>query len=436
MSISFAAPPVIERSVTPPSVSSGPAVHGAPSSSVSQARDTARRLSQSSLRSARSEGSRGRRAGASPPPDGRFTKRVSFDTFTNPDAAIFSLTLKVKHKEYRYRRQSRTYLIGYDTAEYSASALDWLLDTLADDGDEIIALRAIDPKSKQANNEEVSEAAYRAEARHIVDEIVERNEDDKAVSIIVELATGNVKSLLMHMIHLYHPDSLIVGTKGRNLNSISGLVPNSMSKWCLQNSPVPVIVVRPDRKRSKAKKKRMADPSRRSYLEILEKSSSFDDLNRMFSAAQLTDAHGGPAGAAVTGLSGERGRSGVSGSSNTINYPAQSSPLASPSVLPPGSTTPSLTPQTSYSTTQSSNPSDAQFDASKPGSMLMVPGMIRSQRRMSSSSLGSASPSSNELSGRPASSTSSSTTNAPSTTRRGKSPLGRLFGRSHHREKE
>lgn len=118
-------------------------------------------------------------------------------------------------------------------------------------------------------------------------DIIKMNDEDKELSVIVELAVGNIKLLLLRLMHLYHPDSLIVGTKGRSLNGISGLKPNSISKWCLQNSPVPVIVVRPDRKRDKAKKKRLQDPNRRSYLEILQNSSSFEDLNRAFAAQQV-----------------------------------------------------------------------------------------------------------------------------------------------------
>ena len=62
-----------------------------------------------------------------------------------------------------------------------------------------------------------------------------------------------------------------MGTRGRSLGGIQGLLPGSVSKYCLQNSPVPVIVVRPTAKREKKKRKRRADPSRRSYMDILEK---------------------------------------------------------------------------------------------------------------------------------------------------------------------
>src|SRR3954454_14073151 len=67
---------------------------------------------------------------------------------------------------------------------------------------------------------------------------------------------------------------LIVGTRGRSLGGFQGLVSNrnSFSKWCLQYSPVPVVVVRPTEKRMKKKKKRDADPTRQDYARLLKES--------------------------------------------------------------------------------------------------------------------------------------------------------------------
>ena len=47
-----------------------------------------------------------------------------------------------------------------------------------------------------------------------------------------------------------------------------------MSKYCLQHSPVPVIVVRPSSKRDKKKAKRKADPGRKVYQEMLHNSDT------------------------------------------------------------------------------------------------------------------------------------------------------------------
>lgn len=80
--------------------------------------------------------------------------------------------------------------------------------------------------------------------------------------------------ILTLKIQIYEPAILIVGTRGRSLGGMQGLLPGSVSKYCLQQSPIPVIVVRPSTKREKKKKKRLADPSRRSYNQILRMSEA------------------------------------------------------------------------------------------------------------------------------------------------------------------
>lgn len=64
---------------------------------------------------------------------------------------------------------------------------------------------------------------------------------------------------------------LVVGTKGRSMDGVQGFLVNrsSFSKYCLQYSPIPVVVVRPTEKREKKKAKRAGDPARQSYIQIL-----------------------------------------------------------------------------------------------------------------------------------------------------------------------
>lgn len=71
---------------------------------------------------------------------------------------------------------------------------------------------------------------------------------------------------------------LIVGTKGRSLGGMQSLLSNrnSFSKWCLQYSPIPVVVVRPTEKREKKKEKRMNDPNRQSYAAMLAESGGHE----------------------------------------------------------------------------------------------------------------------------------------------------------------
>lgn len=91
----------------------------------------------------------------------------------------------------------------------------------------------------------------------------------------------------MTQIRIYEPAMLVVGTRGRNLKGVHSLLPGSVSKYCLQQSPIPVIVVRPSPKREKKKKKRRADPTRRSYNHILEMSEQRG--GRIFDTSSSTE---------------------------------------------------------------------------------------------------------------------------------------------------
>ena len=76
-------------------------------------------------------------------------------------------------------------------------------------------------------------------------------------------------------IQIYSPVSLIVGTRGRSRGGIKGLLPaNSISKYCLENSPVPVIIVRPEEQRKKKREKRSAKSKGSTYNPVLDQSPS------------------------------------------------------------------------------------------------------------------------------------------------------------------
>ncbi|KAL6238647.1 hypothetical protein BDW75DRAFT_4772 [Aspergillus navahoensis] len=211
--------------------------------------------------------------GYSPPPPQTYERGVSFDTFDNPDTPDFSLTLNYKHKGYQLSRRSRTFLCGTDLNDYSEFALEWLIDELVDDGDEIVCLRVVEKDSSIASDAAVEAGKYRQEAERLFDQVIQKNsQNEKAISLVLELAVGKVHDIIQRMIKIYEPAVLVVGTRGKSLNGVQALLPGSVSKWCLQTSPIPVIVARPPTKREKKKKKRLADPTRRSYNHILEMS--------------------------------------------------------------------------------------------------------------------------------------------------------------------
>lgn len=220
------------------------------------------------------------------PPD-RFQHHVAFDNVIIGEATknnTPSLTLNVRHKGYQARRRSRTFMVGVDEHSYSDYALQWLLDELVDDGDEIVCVRVIEKEIR------VIDKAYQDEAQNVIQAIQERNVSNRAISIILEYAVGKLHGTFQKLvgwplaflqlgrwltvltqIHMYSPAMLIVGTRGRSLGGFQGLVNtrNSFSKYCLQYSPVPVVVVRPTEKRVKKKTKRANDSSRQTYVSML-----------------------------------------------------------------------------------------------------------------------------------------------------------------------
>lgn len=80
--------------------------------------------------------------------------------------------------------------------------------------------------------------------------------------------------MLYLQITVYAPACLIVGTKGKSPSGMQSFVTGSVSRYCLQNSPVPCIVVRPTRKRLAKKAKRRADDKRRNYASVVELSGA------------------------------------------------------------------------------------------------------------------------------------------------------------------
>lgn len=204
-----------------------------------------------------------------------YNRVVSFDTFDNRDAPDYSLSLHYKHKNYLANRRTRTFLCAVDENSHSDFALEWLMEELVENGDELVCLRVVEKDSQEGHR-------YRAEAQKLFNTVVQKNtNDEKAISLVMELAVGRVQDVIQRMvssvwvrvsvssrhrfhasetnlvkIQIYEPSVLIVGTRGRS--TMQGLLPGSISKYCLQQSPVPVIVVRPSAKREYTKNKRRA----------------------------------------------------------------------------------------------------------------------------------------------------------------------------------
>ena len=73
-----------------------------------------------------------------------YTPKVGFDTFENPAASMFSFTLSAESVGYTRSLQTRVFLCAASPDESGSQALDWALDSLVQDGDEIVVFRGFD----------------------------------------------------------------------------------------------------------------------------------------------------------------------------------------------------------------------------------------------------------------------------------------------------
>jgi nucleotide-binding universal stress UspA family protein len=186
---------------------------------------------------------------------------------------MFSYTLHVHSDGYARTRSTRVFLCASSPDESGSEALEWALECLVQDGDELIVFRGIDQEELEKDQEHVREEAKDL-MRHIQDKCVEYDPDRK-ISIILEFIAGRVTTTLDRLIALYRPDSVVVGMRGqRRVLGFGGGRPGGMfsgvgsvSKYALSHSPVPIIVVRPESKVKKVREKRLKDPKRGTHFD-------------------------------------------------------------------------------------------------------------------------------------------------------------------------
>ncbi|KAL9939467.1 hypothetical protein V8E36_001284 [Tilletia maclaganii] len=354
-----------------------------------------------------------------------YLRRVAFDTM--PDASStsshnFSFTLQVKSKGYRRTRNTRTFMCAVDGNSYSTHALEWLLDNLVEDGDEVVALRvldaahsaSLDSSSDDSGDEEEDEKKleeYREEANELLKSIEDLNDEtgDRRISIVVEFVsadprrrtvTSSITSTVVRLIHMYRPDSITIGTRDKNTTLMqkmmmgagfsNSVIVGSVSREILSHSPVPVIVVRPENKVEKHLKKRQNDPKRRSYHSLMANalaglgghksdSSTLGVPNKAGAISNTSplsasfvpgaDVSRSPSSASAQSAASASSASTASSSSSS-SHPAETSPKTSPA---PSPSTAQAIPTTSNeqetpaaSTQASSPPTAAEIAKRKP----------------------------------------------------------------------
>lgn len=204
-----------------------------------------------------------------------YERIVGFDTMPNADDTLSgnaSYTLQVKAKGYARTKHTRTFMCAVDATESSERALEWMMAHLVDDGDEVVAARVID-----WDQHDITQSMARDGAHSLLSSIVDLNkasDSERKISITVEFLKGSIKSTILELVRMYRPESLTIGTRGKQVSALEkmlGTTPlGNLSKFLIWKSPVPVIIVRPEDRIQKHLFKRLADPRRHEYTELVK----------------------------------------------------------------------------------------------------------------------------------------------------------------------
>ncbi|KAH6902044.1 universal stress protein family domain-containing protein [Coprinopsis sp. MPI-PUGE-AT-0042] len=143
---------------------------------------------------------------------GPYTPKVSFDTFENPQVQLYPASQECGVQE-------------DEDDEGLFEALDWVLEGLAQDGDEVILFRGVDEDNME-NGRNILHEDARA--------LFKRTRGKSAeLSLVLEYIPGKIADSIDRLIALSRPDSLVVSTRGRKglLVTFAGI--GGISKYAL-----------------------------------------------------------------------------------------------------------------------------------------------------------------------------------------------------------
>lgn len=102
-------------------------------------------------------------------------------------------------------------MCGLDSNDYSEYALEWLIDELVDDGDEIVCLRVVEKDSNIAADPSVEQGGYRRDAEQLMKQIQAKNVENKAINLILEFSVGKVNKVIEEMVSGREEKAIIFG---------------------------------------------------------------------------------------------------------------------------------------------------------------------------------------------------------------------------------
>lgn len=89
--------------------------------------------------------------------------------------------------------------------------MEWLIDELVDDGDEIVCLRVVEKDSNISADPSVEQGGYRRDAEQLMKQIQAKNVENKAINLILEFSVGKVNKVIEEMVSSEAEKAIIFG---------------------------------------------------------------------------------------------------------------------------------------------------------------------------------------------------------------------------------
>lgn len=166
-------------------------------------------------------------------------------------------TITLLHGEYdKFAAESKRpkrYIVASDGSEESSYAIEWTIGTVLRDGDEMMVVSVMETDVKldslDAKHEDKAARQEYQRIRQSMAVILARRATSVlqrtrlAVKVSCQaLHARNSRHMFIDMIDFFEPTMCVVGSRG--LNSLKGVLLGSFSNYCVQKSPVPVMVAR------------------------------------------------------------------------------------------------------------------------------------------------------------------------------------------------
>lgn len=131
-----------------------------------------------------------------------FERQVSFDTLSDDHHS--GITLKVKHPEFKFRRNNKTILVGFSNDPESLKAVEWAFLELLIHGDTMIVFHVLDEKTYSKVDPSLADM--------VLKKLTRLNTHKRRISLVYEIVIGNPQKLLKKSITEYKPAMMVVGT--------------------------------------------------------------------------------------------------------------------------------------------------------------------------------------------------------------------------------